>query len=122
MKKEKPTDAISAFLGSETRIEGKLEFRGTIRLDGNVEGQIKSRTGTLIIGDKANIKAQIQVDSVIVRGKVEGGIEARKRIEAYPPARISGDIQAPEISIESGVAFNGNCTMKSRAEVKPKDG
>ena len=122
MKKEKQTDTISTFLGYGTTIDGKLEFQGTIRLDGNVKGQINSQGGTLIIGDKAKIQAQVQVDAVIVKGEVEGSIEARKRIEAYPPARIVGDIQAPAISIESGVVFNGNCTMQPPAKEKPKGG
>jgi len=122
MKKEKQTDTISTFIGYGTTVEGKLEFQGTIRLDGNVKGQINSQGGTLIIGDKAKIQAQVQVNSVIVKGEVEGSLEAKERIEAYPPARIVGDIQAPAISIESGVVFNGNCIMQSPISPKPKGG
>jgi len=122
MNKEKQTDTISTFIGYGTTIEGNLEFQGTIRLDGNVKGQINSQGGTLIVGDKAKIQAQVQVNSVIVKGEVEGSLEAKERIEAYPPARIVGDIQAPAISIESGVVFNGNCVMQSPAAPKPKGG
>ncbi len=122
MKKEKQSDTISTFLGQGTSIDGTLEFQGTIRLDGNVKGQITSQEGTLIIGDKAVIQAQVQVETVIIRGEVNGSVEAKKRIEAYPPARIVGDIQAPVISIESGVVFNGNCIMQSRSISKSESG
>jgi cytoskeletal protein CcmA (bactofilin family) len=47
-------------------------------------------------------------------GRFNGTIDARKRIELYPPGRIVGDIHAPTILIESGVVFNGNCSMKAR--------
>lgn len=120
MKKEKQSDTISTFLGHGTSVEGTLEFQGTIRLDGNVQGRISSQGGTLIVGDKAVIQAKIMVDTIIVRGEVQGSIEARERVEAFPPARINGDVKAPVISIESGVVFNGNCVMESPAEPKAK--
>ena len=47
-------------------------------------------------------------------GEVNGVIDARDRIEVYPPARVLGDIQAPIISIEAGVIFNGKCAMTAR--------
>ncbi|MEN8245419.1 MAG: polymer-forming cytoskeletal protein [Thermodesulfobacteriota bacterium] len=121
MKKEKQTDTISTFLGYGTSIDGTLEFQGTIRLDGDVKGQVISQNGTLIIGDKAVVQAQVRVDTAIVRGEINGSIEAKTRIEAYPPARIIGEIQAPEISVESGVVFNGNCSMQGPSKSEPKD-
>jgi cytoskeletal protein CcmA (bactofilin family) len=51
----------------------------------------------------------------IVKGEVNGGIQASQRIEAYPPARIIGDIQAPVVAIESGVTFEGKCNMGQAA-------
>jgi len=121
MKKEKQADTISTFLGHGTSIDGTLEFQGTIRLDGNVKGQVISQNGTLIIGDKAVVQAQVRVDTAIVRGEINGSIEAKTRIEAYPPARIIGDVQAPQISVESGVVFNGSCSMQEPSKPGPKD-
>ena len=114
MKKSKKVDAITTFLGPDARIDGTIEFQGTIRLDGKVEGKIQSAGGTVIIGENAVINADIQVDVAIIYGEVNGTIEAGDRIEAYPPCRVMGDIQAPIISIEAGVVFNGNCAMKAR--------
>ena len=121
MKKEKPSDTISTFVGHGTSIDGTLEFQGTIRLDGNVKGQVISQNGTLIIGDKAVVQAQVRVDTAIVRGEINGSIEAKTRIEAYPPARIIGDVQAPQISVESGVVFNGSCSMQEPSKPGSKD-
>ena len=121
MRKSKKADSVSTFLGSDGMIEGTIEFKKTIRLDGNVKGKIFSKSGTVIIGDKAVVEADINVDVVIIMGKVNGTIDARERIEVYPPGHIVGDIQAPTVLIESGVVFNGNCSMKIRkaASTKP---
>ncbi|PID39399.1 MAG: hypothetical protein CR984_07150 [Proteobacteria bacterium] len=115
MKKKDDTDHISTLLGAGTAIDGTLTFRDTIRLDGAVTGQIQSEKGTVIIGERAMIEAQVRVGTAIVKGTVSGHIQATERIDVYPPAKITGDIQAPEVSIETGVKFNGKCSM-----VKPE--
>jgi len=122
MKKDKKDDAVSTFLGQGAAFEGTLEFNGTIRLDGKLKGKISSPGGTVIIGDKAVVEAEICVDNVIIKGRVSGTIDARKRIEAYPPARITGEMQSPVISIDPGVMFNGTCTMEIPSETQSKTG
>ncbi|MBC2712422.1 MAG: polymer-forming cytoskeletal protein [Desulfosarcina sp.] len=109
MKKKERADHISTLLGIGTTIEGTLEFKDTIRLDGAVNGKIFSEKGTVIIGERAVVEAQIRVGTAIVKGTVNGHIQASDRIEVYPPAKITGDIQAP---------FNGNCSM-ARLEPLP---
>jgi len=111
MKKKESADHISTLLGIGTTIEGALAFKDTIRLDGAVNGKIFSDKGTVIIGERAVVEAQISVGTAIVKGTVIGHIQASDRIEVHPPAKITGDIQAPSVSIETGVFFNGNCSM-----------
>ncbi|OQY59953.1 MAG: hypothetical protein B6245_03915 [Desulfobacteraceae bacterium 4572_88] len=115
MGKKKKLGSISTFLGYGSSIEGTLDFQGTIRLDGNVKGKITSSGGTVIVGEKAVINAEIIVDGAIIMGEVNGTIDAKERIEVYPPGRVVGDIQSPIISIDPGAVFNGNCGMKSQA-------
>ena len=115
MKKGKKHDSISTFLGSDASIDGTVEFRGAIRLDGNVKGKIKSNGGTLIVGEKAVVEAKIAVGVAIIMGEVQGTIDAQDRIEIYPPGRVIGDIQAPVITVDEGGIFNGNCIMKDQA-------
>jgi len=114
MKKDKKIDSISTFLGSDTSFEGTIEFQGTIRVDGRVKGKICSQGGTLIVGEKAVIDADIIADAVVIMGEVNGTIDAKKRIEVYPPGRLGGNVQAAVISIEPGAIFNGNCAMKAQ--------
>jgi cytoskeletal protein CcmA (bactofilin family) len=114
MKKEKNIGSISTFLGADSRIEGTIEFQGTIRLDGRVKGKIFSNGGTLIVGEKAVVEADIRVSSIIVMGEVSGTIDAKNRVEVHPPGRVNGGIEAGVISIEPGGIFTGNCSMKTK--------
>ena len=112
MKKEKNIASISTFLGSDSSVEGTIEFKGTIRLDGRVKGKISSNGGTLIVGEEALIHADIIAGTIIVMGQVSGTISATERLEVYPPGRVNGDVHAAIISIEPGGILNGNCSMK----------
>jgi cytoskeletal protein CcmA (bactofilin family) len=120
MGKEQKQASVSTLLGSDANIEGTIEFQDTIRLDGNVKGKIYGNEGTVVIGEKAVVEAEIVVDIAIIMGEVNGTVDAKKRIEVYPPARVVGDIQAPTVLIESGVMFDGNCTMKDRTVTSSK--
>jgi cytoskeletal protein CcmA (bactofilin family) len=121
MKKEKGTDRISTFIGADASIEGNIEFKGTIRIDGKVKGKIASNSGTVVVGEHAVVNAEVFVNVAVIMGELNGTIEAKERIEVYPPGRVGGDIHAPVISIEPGGVFNGNCVMKAQADkgVKP---
>ncbi len=120
MKKGKSAEMISTYLGTGVSIAGTILFKDTIRLDGKVKGKIVSNSGTVIVGEKAVLHADIIADVVIVMGEVNGKIDGRRRIEAYPPGRIIGDIQAPVIAVEPGVVFNGNCAIKTRTSSSEK--
>jgi cytoskeletal protein CcmA (bactofilin family) len=113
---KRPGKGIQTFLGSETTLEGKLAFEGTVRLDGHFKGTIESKDGVMIVGDKAVIHADILVHTATVSGEVSGNIRATSRIELHPPARVFGDLSAPVVVIDAGVVFDGNCTMKSDSD------
>ncbi len=101
---------IKAILGKGSEFEGKLKFEGTVRVDGKFKGEVQSQ-GTLIIGEHALIEGDVDVDTAIVAGKVEGNISAKTRLELHAPAKLTGNITAPVIIIQEGVTFDGNCQM-----------
>ena len=121
MKKDKGTDRISTFIGADASIDGTIKFKGTLRVDGNVKGKITSDSGTIVVSEKAVVNAEVFVNIAVIMGELNGTIDARERIEVYPPGRVGGDIHAPVISIEPGGVFNGNCVMKAQSDkgVKP---
>ena len=106
-----PATEITALLGRGTRFEGKLYFEGKVRVDGVFKGEIKSED-TLIIGDGAEVHAEIDVATVIVRGGiVNGNIRATTSIEIHAPGKLVGNINSPSVFIERGVEFQGSCRM-----------
>jgi len=106
-----PSAELAALLGRGTQFEGKLFFEGRVRIDCNFKGTIRS-DDTLVIGDGAEIDAEIVVNALIIRGgKVRGQLKARSCIELYVPAEVSGSLHAPEIYMDKGVQFSGTCTM-----------
>lgn len=106
-----PATEITALLGRGTRFEGKLYFEGRVRIDGIFKGEIKS-DDTLIIGDGAEVHAEIDVATVIVRGgAVHGNVRASQAIEIHSPGKLIGNISSPSLYIERGVEFQGSCRM-----------
>jgi cytoskeletal protein CcmA (bactofilin family) len=106
-----PGAELTALLGRGTSFEGKLYFSGRLRIDGQFRGEIRS-DDVLVIGEGADVAAEIDVDTVIVRGgTVNGNIRARTSIELYVPARVVGNLWSPSIFIDKGVKVEGSCTM-----------
>lgn len=102
---------ITALLGRGTRFEGKLFFQGRVRIDGELRGEIRS-DDVLVIGEGAEVEADIEVATVIVKGgRVRGNIRARTAIELHVPAHIVGNLHSPSLVIEKGVTVEGTCTM-----------
>ena len=102
---------ITALLGRGTRFEGKLHFEGRVRVDGQFKGEIKS-DDTLVIGDGAEVNAEIECATVIVRGGVvHGNIRAKTAIEIHAPGKVVGNIHSPSVFIDRGVEFQGSCRM-----------
>jgi cytoskeletal protein CcmA (bactofilin family) len=115
LKMRKNRDQINAFLGKDSEFEGKLSFTGTVRIDGRFKGDILAK-GTLIIGEAAVIESQIQVSHAVICGEVRGDISAEKKIEIHAPGKVFGNIQAPVVTIDEGVIFDGNCQMQKLSE------
>ena len=106
-----PATEITALLGRGTHFAGKLAFEGRVRIDGSFKGEIKS-ADVLIVGERAEIEAEIEAGTVIIKGgSVTGNVRARQSIELYVPANVTGNLHAPEIFMDKGVQFSGNCTM-----------
>lgn len=114
---------FQANLGQGSRVDGRLTFDGSVRIDGHIEGEISAQD-TVIIGEGAVVNAQIQANTIVVQGRVNGDITARKKVELRAPAKLVGNINTPSLVIHEGVTFEGHCTMgasEARADKSDKD-
>ena len=99
-------------LNSDVELKGILKFSGELTFDGKLEGDISS-DGALNLGDNAVLKGNLDVGTVVVRGKINGNIIAKEKIEIKAKAELFGDIRSPKLVIEEGVTFVG------KTEVNP---
>ena len=110
----KPADpGPVAYLYKDSRVTGQLSFQGAARIDGSVDGEIQCQ-GTLTIGEGADIRAKVSGRVVILRGKVEGNVTAKERLELIAPARLIGNVDTPRLLVTEGVVFDGNCAMGTK--------
>ena len=112
MRKETPLEKsdIKAFLGPGSQFEGRLAFNEIVRLDGAFRGEVTSQD-TLIVGESADLQAEVSVGTLILSGRFKGNIKAVTRVELRAPAQVEGTIETPVLSIEDGVLFNGAIAM-----------
>jgi cytoskeletal protein CcmA (bactofilin family) len=101
---------VNGFIGKGMSMEGKLSFDGTVTVEGHFTGNVVSG-GIFIVGDGGVVDGDINVDSVVVHGEVKGSINAKTRVELNKPGKVRGDIFTPNLIIEEGVLFEGNCNM-----------
>jgi cytoskeletal protein CcmA (bactofilin family) len=102
---------INALLGRGAEFEGKLTFTGRVRIDGRFRGEIFS-DDVLILGDDAEVHADIEVGTLIVRGgTLHGNVRASQLVEIHSPGKVHGNIHAPQLYVDRGVVFDGRCTM-----------
>lgn len=107
-----PNSNSKNLLNAEVEIKGTLKFSGELTFDGKLDGDINSE-GLLNLGDAAVVKGNINVHSVVMRGKVNGNVTAKEKIDIKSRTELFGDIRAAKLVVEEGVTFVG------RSEVNP---
>ena len=108
------SEEINVFWGKNSLFEGKMTSEGIFRLDGKVQGEIFHR-GTLIIGETAVIKGKLEVNALILNGRVEGEVTAKERVEIDSNGKLYGTIFTPILVIQDGGILEGNCRMETKS-------
>ncbi len=106
--------ALNGFLDRGSHLAGDLKFEEGFRIDGKFEGKITSGS-ELVIGENADVDAEIHVGRLSVNGSLRGNVVATERIELNPKARVMADLTTPALSIEEGALFQGSCKMGQEA-------
>jgi cytoskeletal protein CcmA (bactofilin family) len=105
-------NASKNVMNSDVEIKGNIKFTGELTFDGKLDGEIHT-DGTLNLGDSAVINGNINAVNVVLRGKINGNITAKEKIEIKGKTELFGDIRASRLAIEEGVTFVG------KTEVNP---
>jgi len=107
-------DEINAFLGSGTDYQGKLNFQGAVRIDGNFNGEVESE-GTLVVGKEARVEGVLKVGQLVLSGKVNGEVYASEKAVLHKTANLQGNLVTPVLVVEEGAVLEGRVTMSSMA-------
>lgn len=105
-------DKVPTILGHGVRHVGMLDGRDNFVVHGRVDGD-GNIDGVLMIGDAALWVGNIEADMVIVKGRVEGNIHARFKLEVRSSARIKGDLSSPLVAVAEGAVVQGKVSPDS---------
>ena len=117
--------SIATFIGADTKVEGTLITRSSVRIDGTVEGGVVA-DGTVVLSQTGQIIGNTIAENIVVAGVVEGNITVKDKTNIEPTGEVYGDISTSRILIDEQSVFQGKCNMnidrtktkKSRLKVK----
>ncbi len=101
---------METLIGPNSIFQGTIASKGTIRVDGKIEGGI-TEAAHVIVGEDGEVHGDVSARSVVIGGKVIGNINAPASLEILSNAKIHGDIKTAGLTIAEGATFEGNCTM-----------
>jgi cytoskeletal protein CcmA (bactofilin family) len=108
-------DRLDTFVGRTTGINGSITTQGSVRVDGQIEGNINV-SETIITGNESFIKGIIKSKNAIIAGRVEGNIIVSECIELQPGANVNGDITCGSLIIGKNCFFEGKCHMETKEQ------
>jgi cytoskeletal protein CcmA (bactofilin family) len=100
----------TSIIAQGCKFDGKVEVRGTLRIEGEFKGNI-AMPETLVIGKTGVVHAQVTVKNAIIGGQLFGNVDAENKIELQSGSHVEGDIKTKRLVIDEGVFFEGNCKM-----------
>jgi len=116
MEAPKPPDITGMVLiGKSFVIKGQVSCEGDLYIDGQVEGSVDPKGNRLTIGPDGRLKANVIARAVVVRGRLEGNIQASERVDLKQSAVVVGDIVTQSISIESGANIKGRIEVSGES-------
>ena len=110
-KIQKPKVMEINVVAKNTAIIGDIISEGDFRIDGTLEGNIKTK-GRVIIGISGSVKGKIDAVNSDIEGKLSGDLLVQETLTIKATAIISGDVVIGKLSVEPGATFNAYCSMR----------
>ena len=109
----KTKSTIDSLIGISTSIEGDVHFKGGLRIDGNVKGNVvadPSEPSMLVISEHARVEGEVRVAHLVVNGEILGPVFSSEFLELQPRARITGDVFYKALEMHGGALVSGKLT------------
>ena len=107
----KKQNGIETLIGKETSASGTMTVKGSIRIDGVVEGDIKA--DWIIVGTTGHVKGDVEARGAVIGGKIYGDISSSEVTELLDTCEVYGDIHTTRLIIAEGAVFRGHSFMES---------
>jgi cytoskeletal protein CcmA (bactofilin family) len=105
-----PQKRIDSLIGAGTIVEGNVNFKGGLRIDGIVHGNVVStdgEPGTLVISEQARVDGEIRVSHIVINGTVNGPVSADDYLELQVHSRVTGDVAYKTLEMHVGAVIEG---------------
>ena len=115
---------IDTLIGTQTRINGDIEFAGGLHLDGYVNGNLNGRLevgANLSVGEHGEIEGSVSVTNIVLNGIVKGDIDASERVELGEKARVLGNVRYSTIETAVGAQIHGKLIHRASETADPSD-
>ena len=109
---------LEVIIGADSTIRGDISSKGTVRIDGGVEGNINA--DCVIVGEKGVVTGDATVRQMIVGGWIVGNIRAAEAVDIQRTGDVCGDIFSARLSVADGGKFDGRSTMQRTKEIPYK--
>jgi cytoskeletal protein CcmA (bactofilin family) len=103
-------DTIENILGRSCTIRGDLDADGAFRIDGTIEGSVKSHAA-IVIGETGEVRGDVTGSDVVVAGHIQGNVSCTGHLEILAKGKVEGNIDAQSVRIETGGVFRGTSRM-----------
>lgn len=110
---------IETVIGKNTKIQGEVSGTGNLRIDGEIEGELKL-SGAVIVGETGMVTGNISARSLNVSGTVHGNATAEEGLTIHSSGQLIGDVRVNAFQIEDGGIFKGRSEMNPRAGIELK--
>ena len=105
------TSSQQNIIAQGTKIVGDIASQGPFRIDGTVEGNVKT-SGKVVVGKSGYIKGTLQGENAYFEGKFSGKLILSGTLSLKSTAHIEGEVHITKLAVEPGATFNATCSMK----------
>jgi len=111
----------TAWIGQGVVIEGRITSSQDLRIDGRVEGTIEVGDHVLMIGARAEVKANLVAKSILISGTVIGNVTATERLDLQATGSVEGDISSPRLVMVDGAVVRGRVEASGNRVKQTRD-
>lgn len=116
VKETESTIRVETIIGKGTNITGNMYCKGSLRVEGHLEGGEVVAAGDVFVGQGGQIIANVKGRNVVIAGEVRGDIDAKEKLEIVPTGVLIGDIKMSTLVIEDGATFKGKSESRKNSE------